>query len=109
MIGGLAGVIGSILGNVLVIPFTKMYQTMFNMPLIMPDFSLKYGLLSLILAVAFSMFAGYQGVRKILEIEPAEAMRPPAPASAKEGVIEQMHFFMEETDHDQSHSHSKYV
>ncbi|WP_430884231.1 ABC transporter permease [Fusibacter sp. JL216-2] len=92
VIGGLAGVIGSILGNVLVIPFTKMYQTMFNMPLIMPDFSLKYGLLSLILAVAFSMFAGYQGVRKILEIEPAEAMRPPAPASAKEGVIEQMHF-----------------
>ena len=92
VVGSVSGLIGSVLGNVLVVPFTKMYQTMFNMPLIIPDFSLKYGVISLVLAVAFSMFAGYQGVKNILEIEPAEAMRPPAPATAKESVLERIQF-----------------
>lgn len=92
VIGTTSGLIGSLIGNILVIPFTKMYQTMFNMPLIMPDFSLKYGLMSLVLALMFSMFAGYQGVKNILKIEPAEAMRPPAPAASKESVLERVQF-----------------
>ncbi len=92
VIGVLSGIFGIAVGNAMVVPFTRMYQTMFNMPLVMPEFSYKYAVISLFLATLFSLAAGYGGVKAILRIEPAEAMRPPAPAQSKGTIVENMKF-----------------
>ncbi len=92
LIGSTAGIIGAGIGNILVRPFTEMYRAMFNMPLATPDFSIKYALISLGISLSFSILAGYQGVKSTLKIEPAEAMRPPAPAASSGTAIERMKF-----------------
>lgn len=91
-IGAVAGILGAVIGNVLVRPFTEMYRTMFNMPLATPGFSMKYTGISILLSWGFSLIAGYQGVKSTLKIEPAEAMRPPAPAASSGTAIEHMKF-----------------
>lgn len=91
VVGVVSGLLGTVVGNMLVLPFTKMYQTMFNMPLMMPEFSYKYAGLSLLVAMLFSVIAGYEGVKSTLKIEPAQAMRPPAPISSKGTAIERIH------------------
>lgn len=79
IVGGFGGAIGGIIGNVLVVPFSAMFQQMFNMPLLKGHFSLKYFLGGTVLALIFSAIAGYQGAKESLVLEPSEAMRPPTP------------------------------
>ncbi|MTI81670.1 MAG: FtsX-like permease family protein [Firmicutes bacterium] len=92
-IGVVGGVIGGLMGIALSYPMTSMYQHFFNMPGLSGKFSIIYIIISILLALGFSIFAGYQGCRSILTLAPAEAMKPPAPPVGKVTWLERVHFF----------------
>lgn len=85
LIGGLIGGIG---GVALSFPFTALYRVFFNMPGLQSSLSLGYFLQCILLSLGFSAFAGYRGCKKSLALQPAEAMRPPAPAASTKVPLE---------------------
>jgi putative ABC transport system permease protein len=87
------GVIGGLLGIALAQPLTSMYALYFNMPDLRSGFSPEVLFQGVLLGLAFSAFAGYRGCRKILILEPAEAMRPGAPPAGKSILLERVAFF----------------
>ncbi len=93
IIGTIGGVIGGLLGIWLSFPFTTLYQIYFNMPGLNSQFSLKYFVMGILLSLVFAIFAGYQGCKKALTLQPAEAMRPPAPHRGKKIILEKVSFF----------------
>ena len=74
-------------------PLLAIYGDFFNVPGMQPTFQPTYFFLSLALGVGFSLLAGYQGSKKLLTLEPAEAMRPAAPAGGKNVFLEKAFFF----------------
>ena len=94
MIIGLAGgIAGTLLGIALSYPITNLYQMFFNMPLLKGEFSTAYYFIfGILLSLAFSLSAGYLGCKKVLKLEPAEAMRPPAPPGGKKVWLERISF-----------------
>jgi len=90
LIGGIAGGLG---GFALTDPLLALYRQYYNMPGLKATFSPNYFLLSLLLALLFSLIAGYQGCKKLLTLQPAEAMRPVAPPSGKSIFLEKLAFF----------------
>lgn len=92
-IGGIGGILGGLLGIALSFPYTSMYQLFFNMPGLNSEFSFGYFFFSVLLSLVFAAFAGYQGSKTVLSLQPAEAMRPPAPPIIKEIFIEKIAFF----------------
>jgi len=93
VLGVAGGLLGGLSGIALSYPFTSMYQLFFNMPGLNGQFSPRYLLLGLLLSIIFSLFAGYQGSKKILTLEPAEAMRPPAPPIGRKIWLEKIGVF----------------
>jgi len=89
----IGGITGGLLGFVLSYPFTSLYQMFFNMPRLYGKFSFIYLFYSVLLALGFSLLAGYQGCKRVLALEPAEAMRPPAPPAGKKIWLEKCVFF----------------
>ena len=84
IIGLAGGLTGTLLGIVLSYPITNLYLLFFNMPILAGKFSTAYYFIfSIFLALTFSLSAGYLGCKKVLALEPAEAMRPPAPPVGK--------------------------
>jgi len=92
------GIVGGVLGNLMAIPFTQMYQTYFNMPLLGTAFSAKYFFAGIFMAEGFALLAGYFGAKASLKLEPAEAMRPPSPKSSKATLIERWKLFWNQLD-----------
>lgn len=84
----LGGLIGTILAN----PFTAFYLLFFNMPDLSGKFSPGYFIMGILLSLTFSLWAGYHGCKKILTLEPAEAMRPPAPITGGKVWLEKVSF-----------------
>ncbi|NLZ52760.1 MAG: FtsX-like permease family protein [Thermoanaerobacteraceae bacterium] len=87
-IGFVGGIMGVASGGVLSYPLTSIYQVFFNLPGLEGRFSPLLIISGIILALSFSLLAGFQGSRKILALEPAEAMRPPAPVQGKRVLLE---------------------
>lgn len=87
------GIIGGLGGIALSFPFMSLYQMFFNMPGLQSRFSPIYFVASIVLSLVFAAFAGYQGCKKVLALEPAEAMRPPAPPLATKTFLERATFF----------------
>ncbi|MEW6624769.1 MAG: FtsX-like permease family protein [Bacillota bacterium] len=90
IIGLTGGIVGAVLGIFLSYPFTAFYQLFFNMPGLVGSFTPKYLIFSIVLSLGFSLVAGYQGCKQILTLEPAEAMRPPAPPIGKQVLLEKI-------------------
>jgi len=91
LITGIAGgIAGGLSGIAASFPFTSMYQTYFNMPGLKSSFSPLYLFISILLSLIFSVFAGYQGCKGILALEPAEAMRPQTPPAGSKIWIEKI-------------------
>lgn len=93
IIGLVGGIIGGVSGSLLTGPFLGLYREFFNMPGMEPNFSPQYFLLSLLLATFFALLAGYQSCKKMLMLEPSEAMRPAAPPPGKNVLFEKISFF----------------
>ncbi|WP_333647867.1 ABC transporter permease [Lacrimispora sp.] len=84
--GAEVGLLGAILGNILAAPFGRymfqIYVGIFNLPntVYHSYWSTRFGSTAMALATGF--FAVYLGVRGILKINPAQAMRAKTPSSA---------------------------
>ncbi len=98
MIACVGGIIGSLIGNVLVIPFTEMYQKMFNMPLQKASFSLLYFVKGMAIVTVFSVFAGIQGAKATLKLEPSEAMRASVPKFGKAETLLKFDFIIKKVN-----------
>ncbi|HHY06396.1 MAG TPA: FtsX-like permease family protein [Clostridia bacterium] len=93
VIGFCGGALGGISGILLSTPLTALYEMFFNIPGLRSGFSLSYLLSSILLTLIFTLFAGYQGCKGVLSLEPAEAMRPPAPPTGKTIFLEKFSLF----------------
>lgn len=90
VIGTFGGLIGGLSGIALSFPLTTLYQKFFALPGLNSDFSLKYLFFGLALSLFFSLLSGLKGSLDILRLQPAEAMRPPAPVTARKTIIERI-------------------
>jgi putative ABC transport system permease protein len=91
LILGLAGgIIGGLLGIALSYPITVLYQQFFALPDLQGQFSYRYLVFGILLSLAFSIVAAFQGSKGILRLQPAEAMRPAAPPAAKKILLERL-------------------
>lgn len=91
-LGLIGGLLGSLLGSVLSYPLVSLFKTFFNLPGLEGQFSFYYLLVGILLSLVFSLIAGYQGCKKVLALEPAEAMRPPAPIQGQKVLAERIQF-----------------
>jgi len=93
VIGIAGGLLGSLSGIALSFPLTTLYKQFFALPGLKSEFSVKYLLISLALALFFSLVSGVKGSLDILRLEPAQAMRPPTPITASKTQIEKITWF----------------
>lgn len=93
IIGALGGLLGSLLGFWLSYPMMKMYEEFFTLPGLTGQFSLNYLVLGVLLSTGFGVLAGYFGSKGVLKLQPAEAMRPPAPPLAKQTLLERWRLY----------------
>lgn len=89
-IGTIGGVLGGLFGTALSTSMIDLYQDFFSLPSLQSQFSLKYFLIGIVLAILFSMAAAFQGARGVTKLQPAEAMRPPIPIITKKAWIEKI-------------------
>ncbi len=90
IIGLVGGILGVISGGILSYPLSSIFQVFFNLPGLEGRFSPSLAISGIILAVSFSLLAGFQGSRNVLALQPAEAMRPPAPVQGKRVLLERI-------------------
>lgn len=88
IIGALGGLLGSLLGFWLSYPLMNMYREFFNLPGLTGRFSFYYFVMGILFSTVFALLAGYFGSKEVLKLQPAEAMRPPAPPLAKQTLLE---------------------
>lgn len=93
LIGSLGGFLGCLAGTLLSYSFTALYQMYFNMPGLEGKVTLSYFIWGMLLSLVFALFAGYRGSKAAIDLEPAEAMRPPAPLTGKEALLERARIF----------------
>ncbi|MDD5697915.1 MAG: FtsX-like permease family protein [Victivallaceae bacterium] len=79
-VGLTGGITGVLLGYALAWSMTDLYRLYFSFPRLENHFYPSVGLLSLALAAACALLGTARGVKAILRLSPAEAMRPSPPA-----------------------------
>ncbi|SHM28821.1 putative ABC transport system permease protein [Caldanaerovirga acetigignens] len=87
-LGFVGGFSGSLSGAFLSFPLASMYSNFFNLPNLKGNFSPTLIFCGILLSLLTSLIAGYQGCKKVLVLEPAEAMRPPTPPYGKKIFLE---------------------
>lgn len=93
VIGTAGGLLGGLSGIALSFPLTTLYREFFALPGLESHFSGKYLFMSLGMALIFSVLSGIKGSLDILRLEPAQAMRPPAPGTARKTLLEKVTWF----------------
>lgn len=89
-------IIGSLAGTFISKALIVIYEQFFNMPFISGEANLKYILISILMAIIFSVITGFFGGREALKLLPAEAMRPKGPTQfTKKLRIEKIGFIMD--------------
>ncbi len=92
-LGFIGGLLGGIAGSATSYPFMMMFEEFFNMPDLQGRFSLYQIMIAILISLVFSAFASFQGCKKVLSLEPAEAMRPPSPVIGVRVLLERIKFF----------------
>ncbi len=85
IIGGLAG---SLIGTALSGMMTNYYLVFFNIPMLTVKVYYYRIFVSVLLSLMFCVAAGFWGVKGILRINPAEAMKPESPKQGRRIFIE---------------------
>ncbi|NPV44071.1 MAG: FtsX-like permease family protein [Firmicutes bacterium] len=91
-IGFIGAVIGIILGILLSGVLASVYIEYFNIPLLKLDIYYIYMVYAIILTGLFSAASGLFGARPVLNIMPADSMRPEYPKSGKRIFLEKISF-----------------
>lgn len=92
-VGVIGGALGGISGIVLAQPMTEMYKEYFSIPNLTSSFSIYYMFLGIIISLGTSLIAGFEGSKKVLKLQPAEAMRPETPKAANKTIAERIKLF----------------
>ncbi len=96
---GLAGgILGCFLGYWLGGATTRMYVEYFTFPLLTNKFYPSLSLIGIGVSVLFSSLGTYKGVRNIMRLEPAEAMRQAAPPIGGAVFFEKFQLFWKSLD-----------
>ncbi|MFO7941166.1 MAG: FtsX-like permease family protein [Bacillota bacterium] len=88
LLGGVGAVLGLGMGQLLSLPLSSFYMTFFHIPELQTGAYPAFLLWGLVLTMAFCGTTGLLATRTILEIAPAEAMRPPAPTPGHKNLVE---------------------
>ena len=94
LIGVFGGAVGGLLGNFGASPLITYYRQYYNLPDAMAGISMKYLMLGTALAGAFCGAVSFLCAKNLTELSPADALRPPAPKSAKATMAEQIPGFI---------------
>jgi putative ABC transport system permease protein len=82
-IGFIGSLLGILFGTLISGYLAEMYAMFFNIPMLKFKFYYGYTILGIILSTFFCILAGIWGTRRIIQIYPAESMRPEAPKVGK--------------------------
>lgn len=89
----LAGAIpGVFTGFLLSMVLTRSYNNIFSIPVMKTEIYTSLLVLGVLMSAGFCLLAGYSSAKRVLGIEPAQAMRPEAPISGKRVFIERVGF-----------------
>ncbi len=92
------GVMGAIIGFWMSGALTEMYLDFFSFPRLVNSFYPGLSFLGLLLSVGACSFGTIQGVRRVIRLQPAEAMRPAPPAKGGSILLERWPRFWESLD-----------
>lgn len=96
---GLAGgLMGSLLGYWIGSAMTRMYVVYFSFPQLQNRFYPMLLLAGLGVSVLFSVFGTFKGVSKIMQLQPAEAMRQASPRVGGAVLLERVHLLWKNLD-----------
>ena len=85
LVGALAG---TILGVRMAIYFTDLYATYFNLPVNLQGFNLQAVILGLVMSLVIGGIAGISASRGVVNIQPAQSMRPEPPKIGGKSLLE---------------------
>ena len=80
-VGAAGGLLGCLLGYWIAGLMTGAYRMFFDFPRLANQFYPELNLIALIISLVFGVIGTLKGIRTVLNLNPAEAMRPPAPPS----------------------------
>ena len=80
-VGTAGGLLGCLLGYWIAGMMTSAYRMFFDFPRLGNQFYPELNLTALIISLVFGVLGTLKGIRTVLNLNPAEAMRPPAPPS----------------------------
>lgn len=93
VVGAAGGLLGGLAGIGLSFPMTELYKKFFHLPGLEGRFSANYLFSGVMLSLLFSVSAGWFGARGALLLQPAEAMRPPAPPAGGRVLLERWRLY----------------
>ncbi|MCT4663029.1 MAG: ABC transporter permease [Tissierellales bacterium] len=82
IIGIVGAMVGILIGTPLSGAYAEMYKEFFDIPYLKIVIYYNYAFLGILLSGAFCVVSGVMGARRIVQIAPAESMRPEAPKKA---------------------------
>ena len=86
--GALGAALGMVAGHLFVAPVTELYMEFFNLPLHEMQYDGSFIVIGILLTLLFCGGTGVWAARGVLQIAPADAMRPPAPAPGRQNLFE---------------------
>jgi putative ABC transport system permease protein len=96
--GLVGGILGCLLGGWLGSAITRLYIDYFTFPQLTSKFYPTLLLIGIFTSILFSILGTLKGVRNIMRLAPAEAMRQAAPAAGGAIFLERFHLFWTKLD-----------
>lgn len=95
VVGVLSGILGGLLGFWLESYFVEMYREFFTFPNLRATYPIAYFYQANLIALIFSLFAGYSGTKRILVLTPAQALRTEVEIKTHTIFLERLKFLWE--------------
>ena len=94
IIGVIGGAVGGLLGNLGATPLVVYYRNYYNLPDAISGISMQYLVLGILFAGTFCGAVSFLCAKNLTGLSPADALRPPAPKSAKATLAERIPGFI---------------
>lgn len=92
MIAFAGAIPGVFAGYLLSIKLTQAYNNIFSIPVMKTEIYFSLFIFGVLMSSGFCLLAGYSAAKRVLGIEPAQAMRPEAPGRGKRVFLEKIGF-----------------
>ena len=98
LIGIAGGLLGILIGYSLAGAMTAQYRNFFEFPSLINQMYPRVILLGMLISIFFAVLGTFRGVRSVVRLSPAEAMRPKPPLRARRILLEKIHAFWNALD-----------